>query len=936
MQGSKKHGDGQSDSSSIGSLLDDTDREVCSLTDRAFKSLCVAELQTPYTEADPIGPSGISHQFSSKFFHGPWNSAVKKNTTFHRQLSEKERATFLLSKVSTNCKTHEDKKCSLISPSIRRKLDLPLTDLHNCTHISKVSSLIKTFNKVDNQVSLLIAKQPASSGWTGCPLICGDETAFWSDRTIVNIQTGISELPDPRPSVAGPSNQRKGHSKIDLACLRLPVSQLSQAKASNVPKFSISDKMMKTRTGKAKELARKSSFLHSENSAFESWNAHHKKRIEIGERMPKDGSLGYFEETPFFKKPCASEPKAMGAFMMEENVSNDPSPKSLSKASLPSVPLEGVCFPSPADAESAVAQQLLPQVLAPVYESPSPASLTSSTLFPPRMGPPFPVSKVPASPPSFPQTSLPPEAAFQPTEAQEILTPPPPHVSILAEKTTKPDFALRVGSGCPPPWRKQKATLSRMKLAEVRAAEVLEIKDSLYRKSPEVAPLAKTSAAESPVVLSDSSFGISALLAPALHLKPKNEGPPGNRLLVVTPFVLEAAATKEAEERAFYSQNDYKSKAPRLLFNLKDIRKRVKSTYSPSPLPRGLEDKNKLKGQAHLKADVMATSVLDYSNKDILGGVDKVNIFEQMDYIQEKDNFTSLNENFISDDVMLSLSKSRAGILKYQNKNHLQQSNSVYPEGIEVISVHEHNKTQPASSSKPFLTEVAAVQQEDRQEHKYEKVTLGQDADESTKNLFYPAEGNRSNNGTQACSSTENGPQGRRSPGPSEQPVFTMAGQPFHGTPCSLMQLFQKACLQESQRRQNGVDGEEQQGRQEREKAKTKDLHDHLLSNCGSAVDETDKGKDEHEDVPQEVALEEKEEDGWRSTDCKAESKAGEPLTPAMSSLLKPTLFTIKDNTFKSPPVTRAIKLPLLRSLSCEGAAPNALESPKNAKTDRE
>ncbi|XP_029141335.1 cardiac-enriched FHL2-interacting protein [Protobothrops mucrosquamatus] len=795
MQGSKKHADGQSDSSSIGSLPDDTDREVCSLTDRAFKSLCVAELQTPYTEADPIGPSGISHQFSSKFFHGPWNSALKKNTNFHRQLSEKERATFLLSKVSTNCKTHEDKKYSLVSPSIRRKLDLPLSDLHNCTHISKVSSLIKTFNKVDNQVSLLIAKQPANSSWTGCPLICGDETAFWSDRTIVNIQAGISELPDPRPSVAGPSDQRKGHSKIDLACLRLPVSQLSQAKASNVPRFSISDKMVKTRTGKAKELARKSSFLHSENSAFESWNAHHKKRIEIGETMPKDGSLGYFEERPFFKKPCVSEPKAMAAFMLEESFSDDPSPKSLSKASLPSVPLAG---------------------------------------------------------------------------------------------------------------------------------------------SPEVAPLAKTSAAESPVVLSDPSFGISALLAPALPLKPKNEGPPGNRLLVVTPFVLEAAATKEAEERAFYSQNDYKSKAPRLLFNLKDIRKRVKSTYTPSPLPRGLEDKSKLKGQAHLKADVMATSELDYSNKEILGGADKVNIFEQMDYIQEKDNFTGLNENFISDDVMLSLSKSRAGILKYQNKNHLQQSNSVYTEGVKVISVHKHNKTQPASSSEPFLTEVAAVQQEDMQEHKYKKIALGQDADESSKNLFYPAEENRSNSGTQACSSTGNGPQGGRSPSPSEQPVVTTADQPFHRMPCSLMQLFQKACLQESQRRGDGVDGGEQQGCQEREKAKKKDLHDHLLSNSGAAVDETDKGKDEHEDVPQEAALEEKEEDGWRSTDCEAESKAGEPLTPAVSSLLKPTLFTIKDNTFKSPPVTKAIKLPLLRSLSCEGAAPNAPENPKNAETDRE
>uniref|UniRef100_A0A8C6XVP4 DUF4585 domain-containing protein n=1 Tax=Naja naja TaxID=35670 RepID=A0A8C6XVP4_NAJNA len=798
MQGNKKQADGQSDSSSIGSLLDDTDREVCSLTDRAFKSLCVAELQAPYTDADPVGQPNASHQFSSKFFHGPWDYALKRNPDFHKQLSKTEHATFLLSKVSNNSKTHEDEKYSMVNPSIRRKLDLPLSDLHNCTHISKVSSLIKTFDKVDNQVSLLIARQPVNNSLTECPLICGDNVTFWGDKRILNLQKGISELPDPCPSKANPSDKRKGHSKTDLVYRSLPASQPSQANVSNTPKFSISNKMVKTRSGKAKEVARKSSFLHSENSAFESWNAHHRKIIEMGEMMLTEGSLGYFEETPFFKvKPCISEPK------------------------------------------------LLPQVLAPVYESPSPPSPTSSMLVPPRVSPSVPVSKAPI-PPS-------------------------------------------VGNGGPPPWRKQKTTLSRMKLAEVRAAKVLEIKDA-----PGVAPLAETAAAESRVILSDPSFSISALLTPVPPLKPKNEGPPGNRLLVVTPFILEAGATKEAEERAFYSQNDYKSKAPRLLFNLKDIRKRVKSTYSPSPLLRALEDKSKMKEQVQLNATVMATNVLDDSHKKILGGTDKVNIFEQMGYIQEKDNFTSLNENFISDEVLLSLSKSREGILKYQNKNHLQQSDSVYAEDVEMISVHEHNKTQPAPSPKPHLTDVAAVHQEDVQEHKYKKVSLGQDADEASKNLCRPAEENTSNPGTQACSSAGNDPKDKRSPTSSEQ----------SGTPRSLMHS--------------------------KEKAKEKDLHHHLLSNGEAAVDETSKERNEKEELLQEG----KGNDGWKSTDCGAGSKPGEPLTPTPSSVLKPTLFAIKDNTFKSPPVTKAIKLPLLRSLSCEEATPNAQENPKNAEED--
>ncbi|XP_026544325.1 cardiac-enriched FHL2-interacting protein [Notechis scutatus] len=923
MQGNKKQADGQSDSSSIGSLLDDTDREVCSLTDRAFKSLCVAELQTPYTDADPVGPPNTSHQFSSKFFHGPWNYALKRNTDFHKQLPKTEHATFLLSKASNNSKTHEDEKYSIVNPSIRRKLDLPLSNLHNCTHISKVSSLIKTFDKVDNQVSLLIARQPANNSLTECPLICGDNMAFWGDKRILNLQKGISELPDPCPSKANPSDKRKEHSKLDhLVCRSVPASQPSQAKVSNTPKFSISNKMVKTRSGKAKEVARKSSFLHSENSAFESWNAHHRRIIETGEMMLTEGSLGYFEETPFFKvKPCISEPKAIGAFVLEESSSDGSLPKPLSKASLSSVPLAEVYLPSPADAKTTVAQQLLPQVLAPVYESPSPTSPTSSMLFPPRVSPSVPVSKAPIPPSPFPLLSFPPEATFHRTDAQGILVPP---IAELAEKTTKPEFALRVGNGGPPPWRKQKTTLSRMKLAEVRAAKVLEIKDA-----PGVTPLAETAAAESRVILSDPSFSMSALLTPVPPLKPKNEGPSGNRLLVVTPFILEAGATKEPEERAFYSQNDYKSKAPRLLFNLKDIRKRVKSTYSPSPLLRALEDKNKMKEQLQLNATVMATNVLDDSHKKILGGTDKVNIFEQMGYVQEKDNFTSMNENFISDEVLLSLSKSRAGILKYQNKNHLQQSDSVYAEDVEMISVHEHNKTQPAASSKPHLTDVAAVHQEDVQEHKYKKVTLGQDADEASKNLFHPAEENTSNPETQACSSAGNDPKDKRSASSTEQSVVvTTAEQPFQGTPRSLMQLFQKACLQESQRRKNDVDGREEQS--SKEKAKEKDLHDHLLSNGESAVDETGKEKNEKEELPQE----EKENGSWKSSDSEAGSKPGEPLTPTPSSVLKPTLFTIKDNTFKSPPVTKAIKLPLLRSLSCEEATPNAQENPKNAEED--
>ncbi|MFT7805869.1 uncharacterized protein C10orf71 homolog [Arapaima gigas] len=55
MQGQYRYTDGSSDMSSVGGFMDETDREVSSLTDRAFRSLCIGE-EAIYNDSDFTSP----------------------------------------------------------------------------------------------------------------------------------------------------------------------------------------------------------------------------------------------------------------------------------------------------------------------------------------------------------------------------------------------------------------------------------------------------------------------------------------------------------------------------------------------------------------------------------------------------------------------------------------------------------------------------------------------------------------------------------------------------------------------------------------------------------------------------------------------------------------------------------------------------------------
>lgn len=949
MQGNKKHTDGQSDSSSLGSLLDDTDREVCSLTDRAFKSLCVAELEASYTDADPIISPTITHQFSTKFFQVPRNRAIKKTTLSNKLLSKSiEHSTFQ----QLPKDIQEDKKAVInITPNTKRKLGLPVPGLHNYKHTSKVSSLIKTFDKAENPESPAIAKQPLKNSVPKCPLICGGHLTSWGSKTVLNIQKELSEFSDVDQDVANASGRdemQKRHSQRDLACPGLPNFFPSLVDSSKIPKSSISKKMGKIRTEKTKEPTRRGNFLHSENSAFESWNAHHKKLIEIGgssEIVPKEDSLTSFEETLYVKEPCMPEHKVSpikGRIILEQDISSE---KSLSQTSLSPVSLSHRPFPPLSIAKDTVAETSLSPVSglsASLARIPSPPPLISKVPFPPTLAPqivvsPVLISKAPIPPPSLPRITVPSEVVSHSHETQ---------VLVLPEKSKNSEFKPKRENVCPP-WRRQKANYGGMEMAQNIPTEVVKMADPSHRILPDAIPLAESTETNSHIASSEaSSFNITKLLTPIILPKQEKE-PPESQLLRITPPIPAAGGAKDSEDKMLYSSPDnYKSKAPSLLFNLKDIRKRVKSTYSPSPLRRTLDDKKKLKEQDSMKAGFGVVNLLEENGQKMIedDGIGP-RPAEQMDSTQERESATHINGHLTDNYRILHSTLSKEDTLCYQSRHHLWQENSMDIEDCEMVSVTDlhpsnHSTSQHSLSYKSFPINATTEQQvyTDKfhlQDAKNKQVAASQNVDmepQVSPNLFFTVEENMNNNENETCPATRKENKGKASTSSSEQSFVSIVDQPCQEEPFFLMQLFQKACLQESQRSKEKKSEEEDPSSKDREQASRQEiLHDYGQSNCDLTMDgmyEEKEEQSENENALQEGVL--KREGRSRSMDSASESKLEEPLTTSSSSSFKPNMFKIKDNTFKSAPVIKAIKLPLLRSVSCDAAISSShMESEK-------
>ncbi|KFR11530.1 Uncharacterized protein C10orf71, partial [Opisthocomus hoazin] len=633
MQGNKKHTEGHSDSSSIGSLLDDTDREVSSLTDRAFKSLCVAEFEDSYNEPDLSISPDLALQFSAKFHPGVLNHTIKKSNVCNKLTARNNEHTIWASTFQQLPKCAPEEKRIVKNSTFateRKILNLPVPGPRNNKHVSKVSSLIKTFDKTADQGSggsLIALKQTSKNSFQKCKMNHGKDMACWDDTDILSIHKDLSEFSEVSQGsdcLSGKHEPQKRPNKIDLSCCGsdgyYPVLiEMSKVAKSNFSRSS--KKALKNRSVKVNEPAKKGNFLHSENSAFESWNVHHKKlteKEEFADTKTKKGGLAYLEEALFIKGSRTREHQ------------------------LP-------------PAKITVAKK---QVKGFQMEPPSPEAAFS----------------VPPPAVYVPQGTLPSETKFP-----DALPPAPP-----------PRIHVHQGNTCPP-WRKQRAAKGAAERRQTSKEKFIasDEKCSFSEKVTgaesglDVIPLAKQ--ANSPGSISPS-FNITKLLTPIIP--PKQEVDiVESELIPLTPPPIESMASRDDDGSAFgdyRSRDSYKSKASSLLFNLKDVRKRVKSMYTPSPLLRTLEDKNKTSEniQESTKMKASLSTLQENINKNIVEKDESSDINSVLsDRVHEKANKIDLTGHFTDNYLTLSSPQTTADLLFCQTGDNLQQDDSKH-EGL--------------------------------------------------------------------------------------------------------------------------------------------------------------------------------------------------------------------------------------------------------------
>ncbi|KAI6066307.1 hypothetical protein LUU34_00177200 [Aix galericulata] len=895
MQGNKKHTEGHSDSSSIGSLLDDADREVSSLTDRAFRSLCVAELEDSYNEPNLAISPDLAHQFSAKFHPGTLNHAIKLTASCNKLTARNNEHTIWASTFQQLPKyALEEKKIAKNNTlgTERKKLNLPVPGPRNNKHVSKVSSLIKTFDKTANQGSggsLIAIKQPIKNSFQKSKLNHGNNMACGDDTAILSIHKELPEFSEDSQDshcLTGKHEPQKRPNKIDLSYCGsdgyYPVLiEMSKIAKSNFSRSS--KKALKNKNMKVNEPAKKGNFLHSENSAFESWKVHHKKLTEKQEFV----DLITEKEAP-------------------TQQSHPPTPP---VREAPPVPLP----PLPV--------QLSPLALS--QASVSPQSVSS------RMVSSSPVSQAPVPPPRVHPPTLTEEEDISPQ--QDTICPP-----WRRPRTTKEAYERRQTS-------KEKFTASN---------ETCLLSEKMTGAKPDldVTPLDKQ--ANSPGSASPT-FNITELLTPIIP--PKQEvDPMEGELIPLTPPPTESVAERDNEATVFgdyRSRDSYKAKASSLLFNLKDVRKRVKSIYTPSPMLRALENKNKTKEniQENIKVNTSSSTLQEISNKNIAEKDESSDITSVLsECVHENDNKTDLTGHFTDNYLTLSSPQTTADLLFHQTGDNLQQDNSKYKELVKNTRDNEKmfrhqseepylRKSLPYPALKPYsrdTTDTTAGQPVQKPSFRAEEIE--RQAGHQNENFAFrtlpsqlsPAEDVPYGDIQSNVAVSGHEAQGKRSPSSSEQSFVSTVEQPFQEEPFPLDPLIQKSSLQESQRTKGEMSADSKKSHEGRVKAAGEDeLQYYACISSGTGAAESREGRatgNEQRSLMKEKIRQEKKEE-VNGMDSASDSikdtstpRSEETQTQPSSSSSKPCLFMIKDNTFRSPQVIRTVKLPLFRSFSLD------------------
>ncbi|XP_004874589.1 uncharacterized protein C10orf71 homolog [Heterocephalus glaber] len=546
MQGNKKCTDGFSDSSSIGSVLDDADREVSNLTDRAFRSLCISEDASFHDSNLALSPE-VTHRGFGPLYQNTVSHARRKSGIWSQLPSQGTEhtgwaATFQQQPKYVQGEDKYPKSSPPLTPA-QQRLEVPVSGLRSSHKpVSKVSSLIKSFDRTESQhcdSRLPPSKPPALKNPPKFAPLPDSSVNFCFDSAFLTVRRVPAEVSSAQQSShqptwshgeqGSPQNPEMAHHDSS-SFLSKPDSATSSFESS-FP--SPAHHPAKMEPGRGQEWAHKRTFLHSENSAFESWDTHQPKLFErknVAESMPESKVPKHYEDKP------------------------------------------------------------------PIREAHDPQHKVS----------PCPVR------PSCAQENRSASRALSISGPQGVRDPGS-QVFLIEGKaaSSHPDPQVRPSQ---PPWRKPKTSRGRKEnLADVVEEQKQTHKrgPALYTKHNTQAHLTENDAMDMPEDLDQHyspPFNISKLLTPVIPTKHALESsdnwpeetspsPPGK-----------LNGYQEQEQGEHPLRDSYKSKAPSLLFNLKDVRKCVKSMYSPSPLSKGFDEKSQ--GKAGGKQEPVSNGVM--------------------------------------------------------------------------------------------------------------------------------------------------------------------------------------------------------------------------------------------------------------------------------------------------------------------------------------
>ncbi|XP_075384707.1 cardiac-enriched FHL2-interacting protein [Tenrec ecaudatus] len=546
MQGNKKGTDGFSDSSSIGSLLDDADREVSSLTDRAFRSLCISE-DTHFSESPDLTCQVLGGLRQGTVSHtqrksGIWSQLPSQGT-------EHTGWAATLQQLPKYVQGEERYPKGSPPPTpAQRKLEIPVSGLRSSSKpLSKVSSLIKSFDRPDSQYGDLrpsSSKPPTLKTTPKFAPLPESGVNFCFDSAFLTVRRVPAEVSSAHPSShpSGSMHREQESPKNSQAVGHCSSSFLpapNDASGSFESKFlSPAHKPAKVEPARGNERAHKGTFLHSENSAFQSWNAIQPRVLktnELTKATPESKAPKYYQTVPLLKEP----------HLPESNVS-----------------------------------------------------------------------------PSHARTGGNQEESRLPTGALTISRPwssrdPATHISTTEEKASNSQSDLQ-RKPIQPPWRKTR-THKEGKESLEDASE--EKKQPCKRTSPLYVnqnPQGQFPEDEAPELPGDlrehytPPFSISKLLTPIIPTKHVLDSLNSQSTEIPSPQG-QSNGYQEKEPDEGQPWDSYRSKAPSLLFHLKDVRKHVKSTYSPNHLLKGVDVKDvdeKVSDKANDKQEIVTNGVI--------------------------------------------------------------------------------------------------------------------------------------------------------------------------------------------------------------------------------------------------------------------------------------------------------------------------------------